>query len=81
MAKPKIPHGPATAWYDNIGRELYGHLCPFIVCLCGWSSSSGNRDWAGVGEEFDKHLSPFLAKKFRTVAAEPSQPEGVERSK
>lgn len=49
-------HGVEEAMYDNLGRQLYGHACPYFRCLCGWTSSNGNLTWEEVGAEMDEHL-------------------------
>lgn len=52
----KQEHGPQVAGYDNLGQALFGHVRPFMECLCGFQTGRGHTCWMTVGDEFDDHL-------------------------
>lgn len=51
-------HGIAGGGYDNLGQVAFGHPCPWLECLCGFSTPSGAADcWEEAGALLDLHLA------------------------
>lgn len=45
-------HGIESAFYSNGPSGLV----PVLVCICGFETSRGCRNWQEAGEELDTHL-------------------------
>lgn len=59
MSEPKVAveHGVEEAFYNNIAHQMFGHPCPQLVCLCGFTTEHSNESWQSAGEDMDEHLA------------------------